>query len=144
VNGDRLCDISMPGGYCTIFNCEPGGCPEEAVCIAYRNTLAPVGACMDTASRARLERTFCMRRCKSDSDCRGGYACIDMGVENPWSASVAEKPGVSGKVCALPYEGPALDETVNAEVCSTYASGGEEDESSNTPNGDAGIAGDGG
>src|SRR5690242_18467125 len=29
VTGDRLCDITQPSGYCTIFNCEePGSCPD--------------------------------------------------------------------------------------------------------------------
>ena len=33
--GDRLCDTTQPGGYCTIFNCEPDTCPEEAACVAF-------------------------------------------------------------------------------------------------------------
>ncbi len=33
--GDRLCDLSSPGGYCTIENCNAGSCPDEAVCIAF-------------------------------------------------------------------------------------------------------------
>ena len=33
--GERLCDITQPGGYCTIFNCEPGDCPDDSVCIVF-------------------------------------------------------------------------------------------------------------
>ena len=33
--GDRLCDLSSPGGYCTIENCNAESCPDEAVCIAF-------------------------------------------------------------------------------------------------------------
>lgn len=33
--GDRLCDLSSPGGYCTIENCNDKSCPKEAVCIAF-------------------------------------------------------------------------------------------------------------
>src|SRR5687768_17386078 len=39
--GDRLCDTSQPDGYCTIFNCEPDQCPEEAVCIAFGFDIDP-------------------------------------------------------------------------------------------------------
>lgn len=33
--GDRLCDLSSPGGYCTMENCNSDSCPSEAVCIAF-------------------------------------------------------------------------------------------------------------
>ena len=33
--GDRLCDRSSPGGYCTIENCNADSCPDEGVCIAF-------------------------------------------------------------------------------------------------------------
>ncbi|HMR78024.1 MAG TPA: hypothetical protein PKD61_23100, partial [Polyangiaceae bacterium] len=36
--GERLCDTTLPGGYCTIFNCEPGTCPDEAGCVAFKNS----------------------------------------------------------------------------------------------------------
>jgi hypothetical protein len=34
-NGDRLCDISQPGGYCTIDGCDTTSCPSEAVCVRF-------------------------------------------------------------------------------------------------------------
>ncbi len=40
--GDRLCDVTQPGGYCTTFNCEPGSCPEDSVCVNFGTTLSPV------------------------------------------------------------------------------------------------------
>ena len=39
--GDRLCDASQPLGYCTIFNCEPDACPEEAICMGFGLELDP-------------------------------------------------------------------------------------------------------
>lgn len=33
--GERLCDLSSPGGYCTIENCTAQACPEESRCIAF-------------------------------------------------------------------------------------------------------------
>src|SRR6187551_611731 len=34
-NGSRSCDVSQPGGYCTVMGCDEHSCPEEAVCIRY-------------------------------------------------------------------------------------------------------------
>lgn len=32
-DGTRICDISQPGGYCTIVGCDETTCPSEAACI---------------------------------------------------------------------------------------------------------------
>jgi hypothetical protein len=32
-NGTRSCDLSQPGGYCTIVGCDETSCPSEAACI---------------------------------------------------------------------------------------------------------------
>jgi hypothetical protein len=34
-NGGRICDISQPGGYCTVLGCDETTCPSEAACIRY-------------------------------------------------------------------------------------------------------------
>ena len=34
-NGARICDLSQPGGYCTIQGCDETTCPSEAACIRY-------------------------------------------------------------------------------------------------------------
>jgi hypothetical protein len=65
VTGDRLCDTSMPDGYCTIFNCNPNNCPDEAVCVEFHQ------------GQPRFSRRFCLKQCGSPSDCRSGYVCID-------------------------------------------------------------------
>lgn len=115
--GDRLCDITQPGGYCTIFNCEPGTCPDEAVCIGYGSLPSPAKACGDLQGGQRLQRTFCMRSCDSNSDCRSGYRCIDMGRENPWGAIVVEARGTNGKVCTAPFRGEQVSTEQEAGVC---------------------------
>ncbi len=116
-SGDRLCDRSQPGGYCTIFNCEPGTCPDEATCIGFRTTLSALAsdagewACLDPQQNSRLQRAFCMRRCKSNSDCRTGYECLDMRQPaNPYGAVVLEDGG-SGKVCVVPDTAEPLSYT---------------------------------
>jgi hypothetical protein len=34
-NGTRACDLSQPGGYCTIIGCDEKSCPESSVCVRY-------------------------------------------------------------------------------------------------------------
>jgi hypothetical protein len=120
--GDRLCATDQPDGYCTIFNCEPGTCPEEAVCVGFGTDLSSVsGACEDPQGSSRFQRTFCMARCDEDADCRSGYACIDMGnPNNPWGAIIVEtgasRGEVNGKVCAVPLTGEPVSGT-STEVC---------------------------
>ena len=38
--GQRFCDTSAPGGYCTIDGCDVGTCPSEAVCIRFFTPVA--------------------------------------------------------------------------------------------------------
>ena len=60
-DGDRICDLSQPGGYCTVPDCQPGSCPGEAVCVMFWE-----GA---------HTRTWCLLECSSDGACRGDYYC---------------------------------------------------------------------
>ena len=81
ITGDRLCDTSQPGGYCTQFNCEAGSCPSEAICVEFHGT--------KDGTDSRFARRFCVRYCDEASDCRSGYVCID--PEDP-------KNGRDGKI----------------------------------------------
>jgi hypothetical protein len=120
-SGPRLCLTEAlegyPGGYCTLFNCDPGGCPGEAVCVGYRSGLADTEDCAGARGGTRLQRTFCMRSCSSDGDCRGGYACLDLAGPDPWGAEILEKEGRNTKVCALAYSGPMTPEDRSSDVC---------------------------
>jgi hypothetical protein len=79
--GDRLCDATQPDGYCTIFNCEPDTCPEAA-CVAFKAQLDPACEATDVSRTPRFERTFCMKVCSQDSDCRDGYRCAAPGPDD--------------------------------------------------------------
>jgi hypothetical protein len=94
-SGDRQCDVSSKGGYCTIQGCDFDTCPEEAACIRFftgiftNRPCDPVtenittddcsldelcalpGHCVPRNSEVR----FCMRKCNKPSDCRDGYEC---------------------------------------------------------------------
>ena len=110
--GDRLCDTTQPGGYCTIFNCEPGTCPEDSVCINFGASVSELGSCSRGQATSPYERSFCMASCSSSADCRGGYVCLDLSgrrdsngqLLEPSVASLdavlAESSG-SGKVCIV-------------------------------------------
>lgn len=117
LRGDRLCDTTQPGGYCTKFNCEPGGCPKEAVCVAYNSVLSGVGACADRQGGRRLLRTFCLKSCKSHGDCRSQYECIDIAPGNPWQAEVVEFGNVNTRVCALPFDGEMIPDDRPGDIC---------------------------
>ena len=62
VTGDRLCDSTQPSGYCTVFNCEPNACPDDSLCVAFKEP-----TCAAPAQSVRFTRTFCMATCESDA-----------------------------------------------------------------------------
>jgi len=105
--GDRTCDTTMPGGYCTVPNCEPDTCPSEAACVGFRQWPSSLPACQDP-SDTRMLRTFCMVHCGSNSDCRSGYVCGDMNAaDNPWGASLADNINKDGRICIAPAAVPS-------------------------------------
>src|SRR6187399_622417 len=110
-NGDRLCDTTQRGGYCTIFNCDPTSCPDdESVCIQFGGVLSTVGSCPDPQRPSPQSRTFCMARCKNNADCRGGYRCTDLGKPNPWGASIVDSSPPTTKVCIEPQAATPIAE----------------------------------
>jgi len=65
VTGERQCDLSQPGGYCTVFSCDPDTCPEGA-CVEWR--FVP----------SRTAETWCMKTCNGEGDCgRAEYFCVE-------------------------------------------------------------------
>ncbi len=86
--GDRVCDTTAPGGYCTIPDCDPDTCPEEAVCVAWGEGLS--------------ERTYCVRHCGSDDDCRDGYRCFDPAHFGRCAPVCADDPACSARYACTP------------------------------------------
>ena len=109
--GDRLCDITQPGGYCTIFNCEPGTCPEDSVCINFGSSLSSVGSgeCSVSQGTSPYQRSFCMATCGSNGDCRGGYSCLSLKGDVPNALGAVLVDSGDGKVCVVaPHDAPSL------------------------------------
>ena len=64
VTGERQCDLAQPGGYCTVFSCDPDTCPEGA-CVEWR--FIP----------SRTAETWCMKTCDNTGNCgRLEYSCV--------------------------------------------------------------------
>jgi hypothetical protein len=121
--GDRLCDISQPSGYCTIFNCEPKGsnaaasCPDGASCVAFGADPSPVAGCENALGSTPYTRTFCMKECDNGNDCREGYVCEDPEADERFSA--VDVDGRT-KVCMVAFSAAApgtKGDTSSSDVC---------------------------
>lgn len=102
IRGDRTCDTSQPGGYCTVQSCRTG-CPDNAACVAF-GTAVPGCAYDDWHAPARSTRSLCLRACNvpdpsyPQGDCgRGGYVCVDPRTA-PWRGRPLDD-GPIRKVC---------------------------------------------
>jgi hypothetical protein len=98
----RTCDISQPGGYCTIEGCDERSCPEESVCVRFfprqefltrmctagspdqgasecaaHELCLVAGLCAPRATELRR----CVKTCDNSGDCRGGYECRSNGAD---------------------------------------------------------------
>lgn len=126
-----MCDTSQPGGYCTVFNCEPGTCPDDSVCVSFHNS-ASGSFCSEIADR--FQRPFCMAPCSGDGDCRGGYSCVKVGTQaNLYGAVVIEHGEATANVC-LATQSIAEPDAGESAVCS-----GEKGGTPPEPLGDAGT-----
>ncbi len=126
-NGDRQCDLSSNGGYCTIAGCDYNTCPEEAACIRFftgsfsnltcdpatedvgtddcnlDELCALTGFCVPRSAEVR----YCMRTCESDGDCRDGYECRDLDLMIEHGGEPVLAPGVGIDSSAPKFCAPA-------------------------------------
>ena len=109
---DRLCDITAPGGYCTIFNCEPGSCPEdESLCVQFGSQRSPIDSCRDDQTTSPYARTFCMATCDDDADCRDDYVCQNLSdSSNRWGATLIDRDR-GNRACVVSDIPPAVEES---------------------------------
>lgn len=141
-SGDRLCDVSQPGGYCTMFNCEPGDCPDEASCVIFGVTPSTLPGCEDPFGVTPYQRSFCLKTCESDGDCRSGYECANFKDQNnPWGAVLVDG---GGKACAVPYSGVPIttDPVPSTDICSVDSPSMPPDGSSGASAGGASAGGE--
>ena len=113
----RTCDLSQPGGYCTIEGCDERSCPEEAVCIRFfpmmsylskscdpaaPNACEPHELCIPFPEGGRCaprstEKRNCMLACEDDGDCRDDYVCRPSGRGS--ALALTPNPGESPSYC---------------------------------------------
>jgi len=126
--GDRVCDTSQYAGYCTQFNCTPESCPVgEGICVAFGNSPSVAHGCQDLGRPSPFARSFCMKPCTRDNDCRAGYLCIDLAGDDPWAADVIQRPPSGSSVCLVPQSAASVDPDLlsglEENVCSGADSG---------------------
>lgn len=92
---ELFCDTTQPGGYCTVFNCEPDACSGSSVCVAFNPVLDQACGALENARWPRFERTFCMATCDDNDDCRSGYACVALrGIRDAAAIAPGERNAV--------------------------------------------------
>ena len=106
VTGERQCDRAQPGGYCTVFSCDPDTCPQGA-CVEWR--FFP----------SRTAETWCMQTCAGDGNCRAEYSCVfpaNIDMEGEWQAEVPADERIARII--------DLDQTsASAKICTALAGG---------------------
>lgn len=114
VTTQRLCDTSQPGGYCTVFNCEPGSCPDDSLCVSFHSAASGTFC---AGRDDRFQRPFCMAPCGSDGDCRSGYVCREVGKPgDPYGAVLLEHGKLTAKVCVV-NQSVSVPDAGEAPVC---------------------------
>jgi hypothetical protein len=98
ISGTRQCDTSLPGGYCTIFNCGPNSCPDQSACYLFYSEVQ--GCPYDDHQPSRTAHSFCMKDCQQDGDCRAGYVCKTL-----------------RELSGPPWDALLLDDNQNQNVC---------------------------
>lgn len=111
--GDRICDTTSPGGYCTVRGCDVGTCPDEAVCVRFfpvtntnricdpstedrtENACSSDEICTLSGSCAprNSEVRFCMKTCGGGDDCRGEYECRTEALMKEHGGEPVPNPG---------------------------------------------------
>jgi len=83
-NNTRDCDLSQPGGYCTINGCDELSCPGEAVCIRIFPYEAPRSACTQDSDCSSVSLGVCQPDgfcgCSQDAECAGTGLCLPDGI----------------------------------------------------------------
>jgi hypothetical protein len=81
--GARDCDLSQPGGYCTVIGCDEKSCPSEAVCIRVFPYTSARPACQQDVDCAGA-LPWCLAGglcgCKQDSECSSDGLCLPDGL----------------------------------------------------------------
>lgn len=101
--GALVCDTSEFQGYCTVEDCVPNECPNNAACVLF-NPEVPGCAPNDRVQGSRIGQQFCMATCGSNSNCRDGYECKSP-LSAPWHAAILDTNQFELVCIPIPLEG---------------------------------------
>jgi hypothetical protein len=139
-SGDRLCDVTQPGGYCTQFNCIGNKCPDQAACVIFESAVP--GCAYSDRGVPRTGRQFCVAQCHQSSDCRAGYVCADP-RNPPWNALILDDDQ-NQLTCMVDPLASFDTSSPDAGVCQTQGPSLPPVEAGAAPTLDAGTASDAG
>ena len=109
-DGTRICDLSSPGGYCTIEGCVGGSCPKEAVCVAFFPTAFLTAPCSP-----ETEDLICSPCDPASGDSECNAFCDPESTDRSCDPC---DPGTSDPDCnAFCDPGAATDDCLPDEVC---------------------------
>ncbi len=98
--GDRFCDRSAPGGYCTVEGCDLNTCPDSEPCVRFFTTLQdPADVCHPDSSlpNARADCPSADDRCIADATSVDGGAplghCAPESTERRWCQHGCQSDG---------------------------------------------------
>ena len=121
-SGTRSCDLSQPGGYCTIVGCDETTCPSEATCVRYY----PVSLLELTTNPPAVH---CDPACE-DVDCPADGGADDAGAKDAGTGDAGAKATgrqnkcTADQICLDGYDVCAersYEQRECAKVCSSNA-----------------------
>jgi hypothetical protein len=127
-NGTRSCDLSQPGGYCTVQGCDETACPSGSTCVrvfpksellpqihcdpACEDLDCPTGrtnvctadeVCLNSniCAKQSYEQRYCAKTCDPNGNqCRGGYVCRYSADPSQNTTPLASDPTATTYFCA--------------------------------------------
>ena len=96
--GDRFCDVSAPGGYCTVEGCDNRSCPSGSVCIRFFQPI-PTEFCNPLTASGNCAPS---ERCLCDYgalDAEGNCRPVPAGVSVPAPEKLGHCTLDSSKLC---------------------------------------------
>jgi hypothetical protein len=95
-NGTRVCDLSQPGGYCTMVGCDEKSCPSSSVCIRYFPEKLIVQEAPD-AGGAPDAGHQCRAQCEDINNTPVDAGCPDGGTDDCQADEICLDSGTCAK-----------------------------------------------
>jgi hypothetical protein len=74
-DGTRICDLSQPGGYCTVDGCDDSSCPGS-ICVRFFDQKYPTGTCSIPPGTSPGTVGTCSSPPSTVDECRTSGQCL--------------------------------------------------------------------